>query len=251
MGLRLPRGWRRSRSRIRHNSAGRGGPRKLATEVGLPPRLQDVWYIAGHRVEKRFSLFGGRLVVLDAAGSLVAEVALEGGSEWPLEVSGHTYKVVRRARPNAFGVREELLEIHAEDGSVLPRGQGAAEVRPAPADARCAVHADMPATVSCARCGGFACTACATNGAHCAACLTRQVEAERRERAALAWGGGVLPLWFIFGNLAWLLGGIAAFASVAYARRTPRERFSPFVPVLFYALAAAGCIVVRRLLPLR
>jgi hypothetical protein len=46
--------------------------------------------------------------------------------------------------------------------------------QPAPANARCATHADAAATLICSRCGAFMCASCgAADGSRCATCFAR------------------------------------------------------------------------------
>lgn len=210
--------------------------------------MKDVWFIAGHRVEKRWSLFGSKLITFDASGAQRSELALEGGSSWPLELAGRTFTVRRTQPKNAWGTREDRLELYAEDGTMLSRGEGLLTPRPAPSDARCAVHDDERALVSCARCGAFACAACAVDGARCASCVTKEGVAEGHARDALRWGAGGLLFLYLFGLLGALVGGLAAWAAVLYAKQTPRERFSVLVPLGLYVVAAVVCVAVRRLL---
>lgn len=110
---------------------------------------------------------------------------------------------------------------------------------PAPEGARCAVHADERAMVSCARCGAFACAACAVDGVRCATCVTKEGIVDE-PRASRWWLLGALPLLAL--GLVGLVTGGAAAVVVLRSRRT-----GALFPLGVYAAAALVAVVVRAL----
>lgn len=77
------------------------------------------------------------------------------------------------------------------------------------ADARCAQHADRPATGTCKRCGRFICDACSNRLGVCAQCLARALPAAKSPRG---WVDAILVA-LIFDNTCGLI-GLAAGALV-------------------------------------
>jgi hypothetical protein len=99
-------------------------------------------------VVKRFAVFGDRLVVLDAAKTVVSTLVLQ-GQEWELTIGGRAYRVVRRLGKDAIGRREEKLQILSAAGLVVPPGGDLTAPVPAPLGSSCHAHEGDGATRVC------------------------------------------------------------------------------------------------------
>jgi hypothetical protein len=94
---------------------------------------------------------------------------------------GEVIDVYRGINPDvAPDAWDELLAVIATrveraftpDGRRLPESVVSASRVAAPAHALCAKHPESPASITCARCGAFACAPCTgVSGAHCAPCV--------------------------------------------------------------------------------
>lgn len=196
----------------------------------------EAWAINGHRVERYTELLGpGRLVVLNAAGVKQTTLAFVGGSEWELPIGARTWQVVRLRLKDAIGRSYERFNLLSESGALVPPG-AATVLQPIEAapDSRCAKHAEATAVRVCARCGSFMCEGClAADAVHCTTCFAPTVEKHGREQSAAFWAApAILFLWG--GLLGMAIGALAAGASMAYARRVPKEKFSSWVPAGIY-----------------
>lgn len=198
----------------------------------------EEWSINGHRVVKRTGLLTDTLVVLDAAGLEQCRRDLIGGNEWEVPIGARTYRLVRRRGKDGMGVGQNQLDLRSANDQLVAPGR-ATFLQPiaAPADTRCTKHQEVAAIQACARCGIFSCEDClSADAVVCATCYAPSVQAHARAQSAAVWAGpAAVFLWG--GPLGIALGLIAAGAAVAYAKRVPRERFSPWVPAAIYLAA--------------
>lgn len=211
--------------------------------------MAEEWAINGHRVVRRASIFGGKLVVLAPSGAEVSRLVLEGGNAWELPIGARTWSVARRHVKDAIGRTVLRIDILSEREEPVPPGV-AALLQPveAPAGSQCATHPEVAAVRSCARCGVFLCEGClAADAVRCAACFASTIEAHTAEQSAAFWAApAVLFLWG--GPVGIVLGFLAAGAATLYARKIPRERFSPWVPAGCYLAAITLWLAAAKML---
>ncbi|MDP3154596.1 MAG: hypothetical protein Q8N23_18095 [Archangium sp.] len=199
----------------------------------------EAWAINGHRIERHTEFLGpGRLVVLDAAGVQQTTLPLTRGNEWELPIGARTWQVFRLRLKDALGRSVERFNILSERGALVPPGAATlAQPIDAAPDSRCATHAEVAAVRVCVRCGSFMCEPClAADAVHCAPCFAPVVERHGREQSAAFWAAPAL-VFVYFGLIGVVFGSLAAGASMAYARRVPKEKFSAWVPAGFYGAA--------------
>lgn len=212
--------------------------------------MAEEWAINGHRVVRHTSMLGGgKLVVLDASGAETNRLVLERGTEWELPVGSRTWRIARRRVTDGIGRTMYRIDVLSEREEPVPPGVGSL-LQPveAPPGSQCSVHGDVTAARACARCGCFVCEGClAADAVRCSACFAPIVEAHAKEQSAAFWGAPAV-LFLYGGPLGFALGGLAAVAAMAYARRTPRERFSAWVPAGLYLAAMGLWLVALRLL---
>jgi hypothetical protein len=201
------------------------------------------WSFDGSRVEIRFGLPRGRVVVRDGSQQVTLRLD-KAGVRVPL--SGREFQL--RLRP------QYEWEFACPEGR-LPASARHIEVVEAPADARCPVH-QVPATRACARCGTFFCADCnSLDLTHCPPCVALLQAADDRERMILRVRSPLAVLMFVFSSM---LGAKLMLVSLALglvcrslvthlAREAPSEKAANFRAGLVFGAAFAIVIALNAL----
>ncbi len=196
------------------------------------------WSVDGKRVEVRAGFPAGKLVV-DGGD----ELKLSAKGVWPVRLGKRTLTLKRTAaflgpKTELFAGPELIPPTPAHVGQVL-----------APDGSLCARHREAAALITCARCGSFACEACAgPDRTHCRTCLEGLAADAARKAAAAAYMAPVVVFGIGGGLLGALFGGVAGAAAVAIARKTESKALKLGAAVALYGVAAIAYIIVAVLI---
>lgn len=139
---------------------------------------RTAWSVDGHRLE-----YLGRGALLVPGGLLIDGVKDE---QCRVKLSRPDYEFWVGRRRLVLKTLGDGGELWSGQRVIAPSEQHVVPV-PAPAEAKCAQHADAGATIACARCGTFACAHCeGPDGTHCASCLPGTPLADSDEPAGPA-----------------------------------------------------------------